>query len=140
MKKGIIVKFIIAAILITVGVFGCVYNLIFCYKGDLKYFGYKDMDVKVTSVKTTEIDGKIYYQAFFNYEIDNTSFSYSSDLTSDSSKYIVDKEFTIRYNPKNPTDISIKEIDVVYNYLYLGISCVILIIGIKIFDKTFRER
>jgi len=139
MKKGVIVKIIIAAILIVVGVFGCVYNVIFCYKGDLKYLGYRDLKVNVTSVRTTEIEGKTYYQAFFNYEIDNTSFSYSSDLTSDSSKYIVDKEFTIRYNPKNPTDIFIKERDVVNNYLYLGISCVISIIGIKLFDKTYRE-
>ena len=100
MKKGVIVKIIIAAILIVVGTFGCVYNIIFCYRGDLKYFGYKDLKVNVTSVRSTEIEGKKYYQAFFNYEIDNTSFSYSSDLTSDSSKYIVDKEFVITYNPK----------------------------------------
>ena len=60
MKKGVIVKIIIAAILIVVGTFGCVYNIIFCYRGDLKYFGYKDLKVNVTSVRTTEIEGKKY--------------------------------------------------------------------------------
>ena len=138
MKKGIIIKLVLAAVLIVVGVFGLVYNSIIVYTGDLKYFGYRDMKVSVSSVQTTPVEDKMFYQAFFNYEIDNTSYSYSSNLTSDESKYVVGQEVVIRYNPKNPVQCNIKEKEVLYNYLFLGISCIILIIGIKLFDKQFR--
>ena len=140
MKKGVIVKMIIAAILIVVGVFGVVYNLVIVYNGDLKYLRYKGVDATITSVNSSYSDGDSLYQAVYSYEISGVGYTYSSSYTSDSSKYVIGDKAVIRYDSKNPSNSFLMEDGIIFNYLYLCISCFILIIGIKNFDKQYRIR
>ena len=138
MKKGIIVKLILSAILIIVGVFGLVYNVVIVYNGDLKYLSYKSVESTVTSVQSMYADGNTYYQAVFSYDIGGVSYTHNSDYTTDDSKYIIGATSIVRYDPNNPNSSFLMEDGVIFNYLYLGISCIILTIGIKFFDKYFR--
>ena len=140
MKKGVIVKMIIAAILIVVGVFGLVYNIVIVYNGDLKFLNYKSVNATVSSVNSSYSDGKNYYQATYEYQVNGSNYSYSSGFTTDSSKYIISDTAVIRYNPNNPGSAYLMEDGMVYNYLYLGISCIVLIFGIKLFDGQYRKR
>ena len=138
MKKGVIVKMIISAILIVIGVFGVVYNLVIVYNGDLKFLGYKGVDAYISSVNSTYSDQESLYQAVYSYNIGGVDYTYTSSYTSDLSKYTVGDKSVLRYNPKNPSSSFIMEDGIIYNYLFLGISCIILIIAIKIFDKQYR--
>jgi len=131
---------IVAAIMIVVGVFGLVYNIVIVYNGDLKYLSYKSADATISSVQSSYIDGNTYYQAVYSYDIGGVSYTYSSKYTTDSEKYTIGEKSMIRYNANNPSSSYLMEDSILFNYLYLGVSCIILIIGIKIFDKQYRMR
>ena len=117
MKKGSLFKLIVSSILIIIGVFVFVFNIVIVYNGDLKYLGYKSVVATVTSVQSKSSDGKEYYQASYNYEIKNESFAYNSNFTSDKNKFVIGEEGIIRYNPKNPIQCFLMEDSVLFNYL-----------------------
>ena len=140
MKKSKIVGTVISAIVIVVGVFAVVYNAVIVYNADLKYLTYKNIEGTVTAVQSSIVDGKNYYRATYSFIVNGTSYSCSSGYTEEEDKYIAGESATIRYNTKNPSSCYVADESRVWNYLYLGISCIILIIGIKFFDKKTRVK
>lgn len=138
MKKSKLIGVIISAIVIIVSVFAVVYNAVIVYNSDLKSITYKNIEGTISVVQSSFVDGKSYYNAVYSFSIDNTSYSCNSDITDDVDKYKVGETAIIRYNPKNPSNCYIDTNKYLWNYLYLGVSCVILIIAIKFFDKFFR--
>ncbi len=138
MKKSKLIGVIISAIVIVVSVFAVVYNAVIVYNTDLKNIAYKNIEGTISVVQSSFVDGKSYYTAVYSFSIDNTSYSCNSELTDDVDKYKVGETAVIRYNPKSPSNCYVDNSKNLWNYLYLGISCVILIIAIKFFDKFFR--
>ena len=139
MEKGKIIKTIIAAIVIVVGVFVVVYNIVMAYNIDLKYLLYKNVEANVSTVQSIDIDGKEYYYANLNYNINGANYSVTSDYTEDVNKYSVDDKVIVSYNPKNPANYHIKSDEMYLSYyLYIFISSIVTIIAIKMFDKQFR--
>jgi cytochrome c oxidase assembly protein Cox11 len=135
MKKSKIVVTIISAIIIVVGVFALVYNAVIVYNSDLKYLTYKNIEATISTVQSSYIDGNVYYRATYTFSIDGISYNCPSDFSADENKYVVGDTAAIRYNSKNPTDCYVSENSRTFNYLYLGFSCILLIIGIKLFIK-----
>lgn len=140
MKKSKIVGTIISAIVIVVGVFAVVYNAVIVYNSDLKYISYKNIEGTVSVIQSSYVDGKSYYRATYSFTVDGMNYSCASDFTDDVDKYIVGETATIRYDAKSPNNCFIVMDSRIWNYLYLGISCIILIIGIKVFDKQIRVK
>ncbi len=138
MKKSKIVGTIVAAVVIVVGVFVLVYNAVIVYNSDLKYISYKSVEGTVSTVQSSYVDGVSYYMATYSFIVDGTSYNCDSGLTDDGTKYQVGGTATIRYNPKIPSNCFIESNSRIWNYLYLGISCIVLIIGIRLFDKQIK--
>ena len=138
MKKCEMIKIVLSAILIVVGVIGVVYNLVIVFNGDLKYFNYKTTNASVTSIQELNNKDQDYYQISFNYKIGDGVYSYSTIILE--SKYNIGDEVLIRYNPDKPVNCFLMDESVLFNYLYLAISCIICIIGIKIFDKQYKRK
>ena len=140
MKKSKIVGTIIAAIIIIVGSFALVYNAVIVYNSDLKFLSYKNIDATIASVNSTYIDGVSYYRGVYSFNIDGIGYSCNSSYSSDVDEYVVGMTGTVRYNPKSPSNCFLADDSRTWNYLYLGISCIALIIGIKIFEKMTRVK
>lgn len=139
MKKSKMIGVVISAIVIIVSVFAVVYNAVIVYNSDLKYISYKNVEATVTGVQAAAYaDGKSYYSATYSFTIDGATYSCSSPLTADFDEYKTGDVATVRYDTKNPNNCFLDSSSGVWSYLYLGISCVILIIAIKVFDKLFR--
>lgn len=139
MKKSKMIGVIISAIVIIVSVFAVVYNAVIVYNSDLKYISYKNIEGTVSSVQAASYsDGKSYYNATYTFTINGSIYNCNSSLTEDFDEYKTGDVATVRYDTKNPNNCFIDSGDSIWSYLYLGISCVILIIAIKVFDKLFR--
>jgi len=138
MKKSRIVGTIIAAVIIVIGVFALVYNGVLVFNEDLKYFSYKSVDASVSSVQSSYVDGETFYKATYSFSINGASYACNSDPTDDDEEYIIGSTATVRYDPNNPSSCFVVESGSVFHYLYLGLSCIVLIIGIKLFDKQLK--
>ena len=140
MKKSKIAVTIIAAIIVVVGVFAMVYNFVIVYNSDLKYVTYKNVEANIASVQSAYVDGDSYYKASYSFIVDGLAYGCDSNFTSDPEKYSVGDTALVRYNPKNPNLCYVSDDNRTWNYLYLCISCIVLIFGIKLFDKQLREQ
>jgi len=140
MKKSKMVATIISAIVVVVGVFAVVYNFVIVYNADLKYITYKNAEGTVTSVQSNSFEGNNSYRAVYTFGVNGANYAYYSPLTTDEEKYTVGMKGNIKYNSKNPSDCVLVDDSMNMNYLYLGISSIILIIGIKMFDKQLRVK
>ena len=140
MKKSKIVGTIISSIVVVAGVFFVVYNAVIVYNSDLKYLSYRSVDATISTVQSTYIDGKNYYMATYSYVIDGMTYKVDTGFTSDEKKYIVGSTGTVRYDTKVPSNSYIDDGKFIWNYLYLGISCIMLIFGIRFFDKQLRAK
>jgi len=140
MKKSKMVVTIVAAIIIIVGVFAMVYNFVIVYNSDLKYLTYKSINATVSTVQSAYVDGDSFYKATYSFSINGTGYSCDSGFTTDQNKFIENPTATVRYDPKNPSNCYLVTESRTWNYLYLGISCIFLIFGIKLFDKQLRTR
>ena len=140
MKKSKIVLTIMAAVIIVVGVFTMVYNFVIVFNSDLKYLTYRSVEASVATVQSAYSDGDSFYKASYSFYVDGMGYGCDSGFTADPDKYTVGDKAMVRYNPKNPTMCYLVGEDKTWNYLYLGVSCIVLIIGIKMFDKQLRSR